>query len=120
MLVLVLELGSVPRVPEEGTKMDHASMSSKISATSIGSGVRGGARGTVILRDLRTARVVVVVVLGTGEGSGWRRYGKVGSSWRFGPGVRGTAGRGLLILLRGPLSDARDGGGKSESARGRA
>ena len=100
--------------------MDHASMSSKISATSCGSGVRGGARGTVILRDLRTVGIIVVVVLGTGEGSGWRRHGKVGSSLGFGLGVWGTAGRGLLNLLRGPLSDARDGGGKSESARGRA
>ena len=118
VLLLVLVLGSVLRGAEEGTKTDHASMSSKISATSNGSGVRGGAHGTVILSDLRTEGVVVVVVPGTGGGSGWRcRRGKVGSSWGCGPR---SAGTGLLILLHGPSPDARDGGGgKSESARRR-
>lgn len=45
----------------------------------------------------------------------WR--GKVGSSWGLGPGVRGIAGRGLLIRLCWPdLVLAREGGG-SESGR---
>ena len=96
--------------------MDHASESSKISATSCGSEVRGGARGTVILSDLRTEGVMVVEVPGTGG----RRRGKVGSSWGFGPDMWGIAGRGLLILLRGPLQDTCDGGsGKSNSSRER-
>ena len=93
--------------------MDHASLSS--TATSSGSEVRGGARGTVILSDLRTEGVVFVV-----PGTGGRRRGKVGSSWGFGPDTRGIAGKGLLILLRGPLKDTWDGGsGKSNSAGGR-
>ncbi len=62
-LVAVLVL----RRPAEGAKTDHASMSSKMSATSRGSGVRGGARGTVILSDLRT-EVVVLVRGGAGDG----------------------------------------------------
>ena len=49
----------------------------------------------------RLAHGVVVVVPGTGR----RRRGKVGSSWGFGPDTRGTAGSGLLILLRGPSQD---------------
>ena len=118
-LVAVLEL----RGSAEGARTDHASMSSKMSATSSGSGVRGGARGTVILSDLRTEGVVVVP--GAGTGSGWRegrrRRGKVGSSWGFGPGARGSAGRGLLIRLRGPVLvhvlEPREGGGYRESGR---
>ena len=43
MLVLLAPLLSL-----EGTKVDHASVSSKISRTSSGSDVRDGARGTVI------------------------------------------------------------------------
>ncbi|KAH8980056.1 hypothetical protein EDB92DRAFT_1820679 [Lactarius akahatsu] len=45
--------------PAEGAKTDHASMSSKMSATSMGSDVRGGVCGTVILSDLRKEVVVV-------------------------------------------------------------
>ena len=55
LLVLVLEL--------ERTKEDRASVSSKISATSSESDVRGGKRGTMILIVLRTDGVVVMVVL---------------------------------------------------------
>jgi hypothetical protein len=105
MLVLALAPAPVRGGPANAAKMDHESMSSKISATSSGSGVRGGARGTVILSDLRTEGVVVVVP-GRGRSSAWRRRGKVGSSWGCGPG---SAGRGLLILLRGPLAEAREG-----------
>jgi hypothetical protein len=113
MLVLLLALVPVP-VLRDRAKIDHASTSSKVSATSSGSGVRGGARGTVTLSDLRTDGVVP----GTGGGRAWRRRGKVGSSWGCGPG---SAGRGLLILLRGPLAEAREWGiGKCESACGRA
>lgn len=50
----------VLRRPAEGANTDHASMSSKMSATSRGSGVRGGARGTVILSDLRMVGAVAV------------------------------------------------------------
>jgi hypothetical protein len=116
-LVLVPALALVPvAVLRDGAKIDHASTSSKISATSSGSGVRGGARGTVILSDLRTDGVVEVP--GTGGGIAWRRRGKVGSRWGCGPG---SSGRGLLIRLRGPLPEAQEGGvGKRESARGRA
>ena len=110
----------VLRGPVEGTKIDHASTSSKISATSSGRGVRGGARGTVILSDLRTA--AVVVVLSGGAGSGWRGgregavrgRGKVGSSCGWGArAARGIDGRGLLARLR----EMREGGGKRESGR---
>ena len=109
--------------PAEGARTNHASMSSKMSATSSGSGVRGGARGTVILRDLRTEGAVVVpagrVGRGCRDGRRWR--GKVGSSCGCGPGVRGIAGRGLLIRLRGPVLDhvlePREGGGNRESGR---
>jgi hypothetical protein len=57
MVVLLLALVPVP-VLRDSAKIDHASTSSKVSATSSGSGVRGGARGTVILSDLRTDGVV--------------------------------------------------------------
>ena len=71
--------------------------------------------GTVILSNLRRDGVVVVV-----PGTGGRRGGKVGSSWRFGPSARVIEGRGLLVRRRRPLSDARDrGSGNVESARGR-
>jgi hypothetical protein len=122
MVVAVLVL----RRPAEGAKTDHASMSSKMSATSRGSGVRGGARGTVILSDLRTEGIVVVWGGGgsgqVGSGS-WRmrrrevvrRRGKVGSSCGLGPG---SEGRGLLIRLReAVLVELREGGGRSESGR---
>jgi hypothetical protein len=67
MLMLVLVLALVPvLVPCDGTKMDHVMISSNISVTSSGSGVRSGASGTAILSDLGT-EVVVVVVPGTGE-----------------------------------------------------
>jgi hypothetical protein len=46
-MVLVLVLVSL-QVLRDGTKLDHASISSKISATSSRGGVRDGARGTVI------------------------------------------------------------------------
>ena len=59
----------------EGTKVDHASVSSKTSATSSGSNVRDDARGTVILSDLRT-KGIVVVVPGTRGG----KSGQVGGS----------------------------------------
>ncbi len=61
--------------------------------------------------------------------SGWRegrreavrRRGKVGSSCGLGPGVRGSAGRGLLIRLCGPVLvlalEPWEGGGRSESGR---
>ena len=57
LVLLVLVLGL------EGTKEECASVSSKISATSSESDVRGGKRGTMILIDLRTDGVVVMVVL---------------------------------------------------------
>jgi hypothetical protein len=45
MLVVILALALVPMpVLRDGAKIDHVSTSSKISATSSGSGVRGGAR----------------------------------------------------------------------------
>jgi hypothetical protein len=118
--VMLVIVPPVLRGPVEGTNMDHASTSSNISATSSGSGVRGGARGTVILSDLRTAAVVVVP--SGGSGSGWRGgrevavrgRGKVGSSCGWGArAARGSEGRGLLIRLREP----REGGGKRESGR---
>lgn len=118
-LVAVLVL----RRPAEGANTDHASMSSKMSEMSRGSGVRGGARGTVILSDLRTVRAVVGWGGGSGEvGRGWRvrrevprRRGNVGSSCGLGPG---SAGRGLLIRLRGHVLELpREGGGRSESGR---
>ena len=73
-------------------------------------------RGTVILSNLCRHGVVVVVA-----GTGGRRGGKVGLSWRFGPSARAIVGRGLLVLRRRPLPDARGrGSGNVESARGRA
>ena len=63
MLVLLV---LVPVLELEGTKMDCASVSSKISATSSGSCVHGGMRGTVILSNLRTKAVVIVPRTGWG------------------------------------------------------
>ena len=53
LVLLVLLLGL------EGTKTDHASVSSKISVTSSRSDVCGGAHGTMILTGLRTNGVIV-------------------------------------------------------------
>ena len=58
----------------EGTKVDHASVSSKTSTAFSGSDVRDGERGAVILSDLRTKGVVVVVQGGGGKS------GQVGGS----------------------------------------
>ena len=99
LLVLILVLGSV------GTKMNHASASSKMSMTSSRSGVRCGARGTAILSNLHTDGVVVVLVPGTEGGSCWRRRGKVGLIWGSGPGSAG------LILPRNAQDrNVQDGG----------
>jgi hypothetical protein len=113
--VLELELG----VPN-----DQASMSSRMSATSKGSDVRGRARGTTIESGLRPefgdevdARGVAAAGAGgerrkgcvaevgeggRGMGGGGRGLdlGKVGSICELGPGTRGRSWRGLLILLR--------------------
>ena len=45
---------------------------------------------------------------------------EVGSSWGFGTCMQGITRKGLLILLRGPLPDARDRGGKSKVCRRRS
>ena len=112
LLVLVLVL--VPVLGSEGTMMNHASASSKVSAMSSGSGVRGSARGKAILTTCTRMvsssswyQIPGEAVAGADTG----RSGQVG-----GPGAQ----VGLLIPLRGPLPEARDGGGKIEYARGRA
>ena len=69
MLVLLAQLLGL-----EGTKVDHASVSSKTSTTFSGSDVRDGERGALILSDLRTRGVVVVVQGGGGK------LGQVGGS----------------------------------------
>ena len=58
----------------EGTKVDHASVSSKTSTAFSGSDVCDGEHGAVILSDLRTKGVVVVVQGGGGKS------GQVGGS----------------------------------------
>ena len=69
MLVLLAQLLGL-----EGTKVDHASVSSKTSTMFSGSDVRDGERGALILSDLRTRGVVVVVQGGGGK------LGQVGGS----------------------------------------
>jgi hypothetical protein len=114
MLVLALALVPVLRGLAEGTKMDHGSTSSKISATSSRGGVRGDARRTVILSDFRTEGVAVVVP-GTGRGSAWRRRRKVGASWGCSPG---SPNRGFLLQLPGALLESREGASGKASQRG--
>ena len=65
----------VPVLGLEGTKMDHASLSS--TATSSGSEVCGGARGTVTLSDLRTVSWLWYQVLGDADAG---KSGQVGGS----------------------------------------